>query len=147
MKIIYPDTPITSCPDLYLAGPTPRDPQIISWRIEALDILNYNHFQGIVCVPERESWEDVDYMQQVEWEYAAMMTSKVIAFWVPRDLETLPGFSTNIEFGLYLAMRPNNVKYGRPVNAPHTRYLDWLYQKQTGCEPKSSLQDLLKELL
>ena len=147
MQIIYPDTPITEPSDLYLAGPTPRDPDVLSWRIEALDILNQNHFPGIVCVPERESWKDYNYIDQVEWEYKGLQKALKIIFWVPRDLKTLPGLTTNVEFGYWLALRPHNVYYGRPINAPKTRYLDWLYQKHTGHQPKDTLQSLLMEAL
>lgn len=63
-------------------------------------------------------------------------------FWMPRHLETLPGFTSNVEFGRYVGS--GRVVYGRPEGAPHTRYLDWLYQKLTGNEPGRTLEGTLK---
>lgn len=146
MQIIYPDiAPQFDSFSIYLAGPTPRDPSVISWRTDALNILIESKFDGNVFVPERSSWKDIDYISQVEWEYQAMRRASKIIFWVPRDIETLPGFTTNIEFGFYMARRPNSVRYGRPDNAPNTRYLDWLYHTQTGRTPKNTLRELLIE--
>lgn len=147
MKLLYPDKPILGIPSLYLAGPTPRDSNVLSWRKNAVNLLYDLDFQGTVCIPERDNWNHVDYLQQVEWEYKAMMASHKILFWVPRDMNILPGMTTNTEFGYWLALRPDNVRYGRPDNAPHTRYLDWLYQKQTGREPNSTLLETIQEVL
>lgn len=146
-KIIYPGmSPRFTSSSIFLAGPTPRDLSVPSWRINALTILATEiKFTGIVFVPERKDWRNVDYIGQVEWEYEAMMNTTMIIFWVPRNLLMLPGFTTNVEFGFYLSQRPNHVLYGRPDKAPNTRYLDWLYQKQTGYKPKQDLHNLLKE--
>jgi hypothetical protein len=38
---------------IFLAGPTPRTPGIISWRKEACEILEELGFNGIVYVPEK----------------------------------------------------------------------------------------------
>jgi hypothetical protein len=79
-----------------------------------------------------------DYMDQVEWEFAGMEACTVIAFWVPRDMQTLPGFTTNVEFGRFAGS--GRCVYGRPVGSPHTKYLDWLYKKLTGASPHDSLR-------
>jgi hypothetical protein len=73
----------------------------------------------------------------VEWEYAGLEGCSVVAFWVPRDVQSLPGFTTNVEFGRYVGS--GRCVYGRPENAPHTKYLDWLYRKLTGRGPERSL--------
>jgi hypothetical protein len=90
--------------------------------------------------PRIHSWEDV--RREVEWEDEALTRCTLIVFWVPRDLKTLPGFTTNVEFGMYL--RSGKIIYGRPDNAPETRYLDYFYKKITGKEPENNLHDLLK---
>jgi hypothetical protein len=62
-------------------------------------------------------------------------------FWVPRDLVTFPGFTTNVEFGRYVGS--GRCIYGRPPGSPQTKYLDWLYRKLTGGQPEESLRGTL----
>jgi hypothetical protein len=110
----------------------------MSWRPEAIELLRGLGFAGTVLVPERRDWSaKFDYLHQVEWEFAGLEGCSVIAFWVPRDALTLPGFTTNVEFGRYVGS--GRCVYGRPDGAPHTRYLDWLYKKVTGKQPESTL--------
>jgi hypothetical protein len=56
------------------------------------------------------------YLDQVEWEYAGLESCTAVAFWVPRQLPTLPGFTTNVEFGRYVDS--GRCVYGRPDGAP-----------------------------
>lgn len=109
-------------------------------------------FQGVVYVPEhpddRPFFEPGDqrtetYQSQCEWEWDALHTTKKIVFWVPRDLDTLPGFTTNIEFGFYVSS--GKVIYGRPNGSPKNDYLDWLYEKITKNKPLSSLEGVLHQ--
>jgi hypothetical protein len=85
------------------------------------------------------------YPNQVEWEFAGLEGSTVVAFWVPRDLETLPGFTTNVEFGRYVGS--GRCTYGRPDHAPKTRYLDWLYEKLNGRRPHGTLRETMEAAL
>lgn len=144
MQILFADQPLAiHPPSLFLAGPTPRHRDVASWRPEALEILRRLGFAGAVLVPERQDWAaKFDYQDQVEWEYAGLEACTVIAIWVPRHRETLPGFTTNVEFGRYVGS--GRVVYGRPDGAPHTRYLDWLYRKLTGSEPEATLEGTLR---
>jgi hypothetical protein len=139
MNVVYADQAIdVSPPSLFLAGPTPRSPAVVSWRPEALDLLRSFGFAGTVLVPERRGgWHRGDYLDQVEWEFAGLEGCSVVAFWVPRDPAALPGFTTNVEFGRYAGS--GRCVYGRPDGAPHTRYLDWLYAKLGGNRPESTL--------
>lgn len=68
-----------------------------------------------------------DYDAQASWEQEAMGRSDVVVFWVARDLNSLPAFTTNVEFGLRVENR--NVVLGYPQGAPKMRYLDWLAQR------------------
>jgi hypothetical protein len=146
MKVCYSNHPL---PDLsvneqriFLAGPTPRDTVTASWRPSALEILYRLGFEGNVLVPEWDTgFGKVDYMDQVEWEWAGLHNS-VRAFWVPRNLQTMPAFTTNVEFGLYLE---SGIVYGRPDDAHNCRYLDWIYNRVTGLHPHHNLQDLLQQ--
>lgn len=155
MKVITAEEPLPGVgmlPDqvisngaIFLIGPTPRDPNTPSWRPEAIKILKELEFRGQVYVPERESWQ-CDYLDQVEWEHRGLEIAAdfgCVAAWVPRDLETMPAFTTNVEFGYYVDC--GRFAYGRPEDAPKTRYLDWLYQKETGQSPVASLFDLMRQ--
>ena len=53
-----------------------------------------------------------------------------ILFWVPRDLRTLPGFTTNVEFGLDVTT--GRAVLGCPPDCPdpeRNRYLIWLARR------------------
>jgi hypothetical protein len=144
MNVLTPDDElIASHPSIFLAGPTPRRPEVPSWRPQALELLRQLGFGGAVYVPERRDWSGrFSYLDQVDWEYAGLEGCTVIAFWVPRDLQTLPGFTTNVEFGRYVGS--GRCIYGRPAGAAHTRYLDWLYAKLTGREPEATLEATMR---
>lgn len=127
MHIVYAleDPPKGWKHSLFLAGPTPRDSDTPSWRPEALKLLEEMGYKGVVFIPEPRSGSfGASYMNQTEWENRTMNMADTILFWVPRDLETLPGFTTNVEFGRFATS--GKVIFGRPENAPKTRYLDWL---------------------
>jgi hypothetical protein len=147
MKIVYSDQePIFHSPSIFLAGPTPRTAQVVSWRIAALQIVQQAGFPGAVLVPERHDWAaSFDYIDQVEWEFACLEAATVIVFWIPREPAALPGFTTNVEFGRYVGS--GRCVYGRPDSAPKNRYLDWLYHKLTGESPCSTLEATLRAAL
>lgn len=142
MQIVYARQPLPSGfrTSLYLAGPTPRDRSVPSWRPEALAILARLGYDGTVFVPEDEGWglrEDT-FVPQVDWELAAMHRSDQIVFWIPRDLRVLtdvragesaeralrmPAFTTNVEFGFWLRDR-ERVVLGAPDSAHKNRYIE-----------------------
>ena len=132
---------------IFLVGPSPRDKKVKSWRPEAISYLKKHNFDGIVLNPERKD-NKFDYINQVEWErkgLEAASNNGCIAAWVPRDLEKLPGFTTNVEFGYYV--KSNNFIYGRPDESPKNRYLDWLYKEETGVDPSNDLEQLMKQAI
>ena len=47
---------------IFLAGPTPRDDETISWRTDAIQYLKMNNFDGIVYIPEDEFIRKNDYV-------------------------------------------------------------------------------------
>lgn len=149
MKVIYSDEHLVLDKDdvsVFFAGPTPRSKEVKSWRVEALELADRLGFP-CVLIPERKNWSvKFDYMNQVEWEYKGLKKCDLIMFWVPRDMQTLPGLTTNVEFGLNIRKRRKSVFYGRPEGSPHTSYLDWLYVKFTGMEPEKTLEGLLKKV-
>lgn len=131
---------------IFLAGPTPRDKETISWRNEACKILEKLNFDGLVYVPEYSSWKPkTDYVDQATWERKALTNASVIVFWIPRKLPEMPAFTTNVEFGYWL--HTNKVIYGRPDNAEKIKYLDWLYKLDYNEEPINNLEELLTKAI
>jgi nucleoside 2-deoxyribosyltransferase len=146
MKVNYSDQKITKGnKSIFLAGPTPRDPNVASWRPRALKILKELGFNGIVYIPEHEVGTKYDYIDQVSWEREALHSADVVLFWVPREIKTMPAFTTNTEFGYFMAKAPETVAYGRPDDAPRNRYHDWLYKLESGKIPSNTLTDTLNE--
>lgn len=129
---------------IFLAGPTPRDENTISWRIDVCDRLEKLGFDGVVYNPEYSSWKPKSsYIDQAEWEREALTEATVILFWIPRDLKDMPAFTTNVEFGYWL--HSGKVIYGRPDDSVKNKYLDWLYKVDYNKEPFNDLDELLKE--
>ncbi|MET0417486.1 MAG: nucleoside 2-deoxyribosyltransferase domain-containing protein [Actinoplanes sp.] len=127
VTVVYAREPIPAEPSVFLAGPTPRDELVRSWRpdaIAALDAAWAGPERLTVLSPEsRGGIRAQEYDDQVRWEWAALDAASVILFWIPRDLATLPGFTTNVEFGLYA--QSGRVVLGVPdcPNPERNRYL------------------------
>lgn len=130
MRLIYAQEPF---PDffqksLFLAGPSPRDIEHHNWRQDALRILKDAGYNGVIFIPlPRDGVFPNDYDAQASWEQEAMRRSDVVVFWIPRNLETLPAFTTNVEFDMRVESR--NIVLGFPKDAPKMRYLEWLAQR------------------
>lgn len=143
MKLIYAAERIAfEGRSIFLAGPTPRSQDVDSWRPYAIELLEKLNFDGTVLVPEKRDWHTkFNYISQVEWEWEGLENCDAIIFWVPRNLETMPAFTTNVEFGSYV--RSWRALYGRPDGSPKNDYLDWLYEKVTKRKPHNDLYSLL----
>jgi nucleoside 2-deoxyribosyltransferase len=123
MKIIYAQQQLPK--SIFLAGPTPRSKDVKSWRPEALKLLENLGFDGTVFVPECETFEaHQSYDHQVFWEWEGLNQCTIAVFWVPRELETMPALTTNVEFGMMVAS--SKVVLGYPTEAPKMRYLHTL---------------------
>jgi 8-oxo-dGTP pyrophosphatase MutT (NUDIX family) len=113
---------------IFLAGPTPRGSHVKSWRPAALELLKSKGFDGVVFVPEDENGGMAgSYEDQVEWEEACLHLADCVVFWIPRDLTTLPGFTTNIEWGVW--QDSLKVVLGAPNDTPNMRYLRYYAEK------------------
>lgn len=107
---------------VFLAGPTPRELSVKSWRPQMIKKLREAGYDGHILIPEKENPEEgYDYDTQVDWEERAMNAADLIVFWVPRKLDIMPGFTTNIEFGEF--MKSGKVVLGHPKNAEKMRYM------------------------
>lgn len=149
----FSDNPIildSNKKSIFLAGPTLRNDTFEnSWRKQACDILEKYKFDGIVYIPEFEKdTNPMNLLNQVEWEREGLINADVIAFYIPRKLPELPGFTTNVEFGMYLARRPDAVWLCSPQDAQKNRYLEWLYLKESLNDTiYSDLEIFLKEIV
>lgn len=135
MQLVFSDHPVPSIvtKSIFLAGPSPRDKNIVDWRHEALSYLGSSpiNFDGTVFIPTPEkrfygtnhnslTWT---YDNQISWECECRHVADLIVFWVPRDVVgKMPAFTTNIEFGEDL--HSGKIVYGRPENAEKCDYLD-----------------------
>jgi hypothetical protein len=122
--------PGNGSPAIFLAGPTPNAQDVPSWRPGAIDLIRARWPAAgeplTVLSPEsRGGRRAAKYDDQVDWESAARAAATVILFWIPRDLRKLPGFTTNVEFGLDVGLGREAV-LGAPPGCPNperNRYL------------------------
>ena len=122
------DTPETLTKSVFLVGPSPREASHPNWRPQAVEALAKAGYDGTVFLPvPRDGKWPQNYLDQVQWEQRHLNLADVVAVWCPRDLEKLPAFTTNVEFGELLTS--GKMIYGRPDGAPKTRYLDARYQQ------------------
>lgn len=140
MRIIYvgDEEEKVAGKSIFLAGSTP---DILSrrksWRGEAIEILSELGFDGVVFVPERLVFftgeklpEDVFkglYEEQIEWEEEHLKRATCIAFWIPRDLKKMTGFTANIEWGRW--ENSGKIVFGAPVSAAKIRYIRYYAKK------------------
>ena len=138
MKIIRSNNKLIYQKGIFLAGPTYRSDKP-SWREKAIEIFKKYNYNDYLFIPEPFTGI---YKTQIEWELFYLEQSKLIMFWVPRELKELPGFTTNVEFGMYF--KSNKVIYGRPDNADKIRYLDYIYNKYNDNKIQNTLEATIK---
>lgn len=134
VSVVWAREPIPSGPSVFLAGPTPRSEAVASWRPQAIEVLDaaWQAPQTLhILVPENPAGlRETEYEDQIEWEWDGLDRASAILFWIPRDLRTLPGFTTNVEFGF--VARSGRAVLGCPPDCPdpaRNRYLIRLAQR------------------
>jgi len=146
----YEEAPPSYSASIFLVGPTPRKNDVKSWRTDALQVISEvyknQELEVVVFIPEpRNNIFRSNYLEQVEWEKQHLEMADAIFAWIPRDMTTsLKALTTNIEFGKYV--ESGKLFYGRPDNADHIKYLDWMYTDITGRQPVKSLAALTDEV-
>jgi hypothetical protein len=128
VSLVWAREPIPPGPSVFLAGPTPRSDAVASWRpkaVQALDAAWTRPEKLHILAPENPGGlRATEYEDQIEWEWAGLDQASAILFWIPRDLRTLPGFTTNVEFGF--VVRSGRAVLGCPPDCPNperNRYL------------------------
>ncbi|MFD4577635.1 nucleoside 2-deoxyribosyltransferase domain-containing protein [Streptomyces sp. NPDC058417] len=126
---------IPAGPKVFLAGPTPdKSAPVPSWRPEALALIaaQWTGPQPLtVLTPEsRDGVRAACYEHQVDWETGARAAADAILFWIPRDMRTMPGMTTNVEFGLDVST--GRAVLGVPGDCPNperNRYLAYVARR------------------
>lgn len=123
---------------VFLAGPTMRVSDDFdglenqkSWRNEAIKMFEKlcNTIESddlCLLIPEfrdNQKPKGWSYGGQIDWELMGLEKADVILFWIPRNLETLPGFTTNIEFGEW--MKSGKIVIGAPPESPKNDYIKY----------------------
>ena len=116
-----------------------------SWRPAAVETLATQWLGPeplTVFTPEREGGiRAAHYDDQVDWEIEARATASAILFWIPRDLQTMPGFTTNVEFGFDVTT--GRAVLGCPPDCPNperNRYLIHIARRY-GVPVRTTLSD------
>ncbi|MFG2210517.1 NUDIX domain-containing protein [Streptomyces sp. NPDC048638] len=113
---------------IFLAGPSPRAADVPSWRPQALKEITLQWRQPgtlVVFLPEaRDGVRGSDFTGQLAWERVQRDRADAIVYWVPREMATMPGLSTNVEFGE--DMDSGRAILGNPDSAVHVRLLQEL---------------------
>jgi hypothetical protein len=129
---------------MFLAGPTPRG-EGVSWRPEALRILDALGYDGHVFIPEpRDGKWGKDYVGQIDWEEQGLHQADAIIFWVPRVIggpQPMPAFTTNDEWGTWKGS--GKAFFGAPPEAEKVRYQQH-YAKVLGVPLADSLEGTLQ---
>ncbi|MFD5384274.1 nucleoside 2-deoxyribosyltransferase domain-containing protein [Streptomyces sp. NPDC127074] len=137
INLVMAREPIPAGLSVFLAGPTPdKSAPVPSWRPEAARLLaeQWTGEQPLtVLSPESRNGQRADrYETQVDWETDARAAASAILFWIPRDLRTLPGMTTNVEFGLDVSS--GRVVLGCPLDCPNperNRYLIYVARRHS----------------
>jgi hypothetical protein len=99
MELVFADHSVPSVitKSMFLAGPSPRDKNVVDWRHEALSYLCSSsiNYDGTVFIPvpeQRFYGTDHDpstwtYDNQISWEYECRHVADIIIFWVPRHID------------------------------------------------------------
>lgn len=132
MQIIYAGEsfPTTVTSSLFLAGPSPRETEVKSWRKEALELLEKMNYQGHVFVPEgRDGKPRPDYDDNAQWEEDGLNRADCIVFWIERDMSPsstgapkLPGLTTNDEWGVWKNSGKVVLGLGNDVSVRYQKY-------------------------
>lgn len=149
MNVVYAceEFPATVTKMLFIAGPTPRDQSVQSWRPEVLKELKAQGYDGTVFVPEPKNgrWRP-DYNEQIAWEEAALNRADAILFWIPRNMKDLPGLTTNDEWGYWKAVCPTKLVLGIPDNAEKINYQKY-YAEKFEIDLVNNLQDAVSKVI
>jgi nucleoside 2-deoxyribosyltransferase len=124
---------------VFLAGPTPRIPNLTGWREMAIEGFTNAGFNGTLIVPEfrgektlfdyKRDSINFEYSKQIEWELEAMEKADIILFHINRKISVMPGFTTNIEFGYWIAKDKSKIVLSTPKKSEKMDYIKYIANK------------------
>jgi hypothetical protein len=152
VHLVMAREPIPAGPKVFLAGPTPdKRAPVPSWRPEALNLITVQwtdpHPLTVLTPESRDGVRAERYEHQVDWETDARAAADAILFWIPRDTRTMPGMTTNVEFGLDVST--GRAVLGCPADCPNperNRYLIYVARRH-GVPVCETLTDTVTEAL
>ena len=150
MKIVRPLETFRNLKNaIFLAGPCPRKDYDNDWRNDMIVELKKVKFNGDVITPTNPKYDTKDpdyYNKQCTWETRGMHVASTILFWIDRNSEN-PGFTTNIEFGIWSAKMPQSLVVGIPKGSKKCDYIKWVCKtKDIPCfETMEEVAEFIKE--
>lgn len=142
-QVVYAGEPFpkTQGKSVFLVGPTPRASNPVpSWRPEGLKEAFAAGFDTVFIPEPRDEVWFTTYDQQNVWETEGLERADVICAWVPRDMESMPALTTNVEIGMWI--HSGKIVVAAPPNAPSVRYL-FKTAERFGAPTAFSLHDAL----
>jgi hypothetical protein len=137
---------------VFLAGPTVRgnQPNLTSWRFQAINIFKCKNFSGNIIIPEFvNKYESDEYRYDLPiWEFIGLRNCTVIMFWIPRTKELI-GLTTNCKFGYWMAKNRSKMIYGRPDKSYRNTYLDIMWKEDSklnnsNCQIYNTLENTIE---
>ena len=147
---------IITCPDsfanyndkwkVFLAGPIQGAPK---WQFDLPDI------EGVVWIsPRRKDYDlnDTTHSQQMQWETDALRAANIVLFWIPKEVEDIPGRAyaqtTRFELGENIA-RGKRIILGTYEDFPSRPYFEYKvtkYSNVIGGKVHNSLDECIETL-
>ncbi|MGZ2360930.1 nucleoside 2-deoxyribosyltransferase domain-containing protein [Streptomyces sp. 372A] len=135
VRLVMAREPIPAGLKVFLAGPTPdKSVPAPPWRPDALELITaqWTGTESLtVLSPEsRHGERAARYEDQVDWETEARAAADAVLFWIPRDMRTMPGMTSNVEFGLDVST--GRAVLGCPPDCPNperNRYLIYVARR------------------
>lgn len=153
MRVVYAREPYPDVVErmIFLAGPTPRDRHVASWRPQALQWLRQSPIgsssKTVIVVPEEPQGGmqgEFGYGDQVDWETRGLERCDVIVFWVPRKAPDMPAFTTNDEWGRW--KRSGKCVWGNPSDAEKCSYQRF-FARKLGVDVCDTMEETLQKAI
>ncbi|ATY17281.1 hypothetical protein CU254_42620 (plasmid) [Amycolatopsis sp. AA4] len=135
-------------PSVFLAGPTAvSGGPVPSWRPDAVDLFGrlWRQPEPLAVMTPENPVRARRYINQFTWENASRKHAKAIMYWIPRDMVSLPGMTTNVEFG-YDVAAGRTVVLGCPPDCPDPRRNKYLVHlaRAHGVPVRTTLRDTVE---
>jgi 8-oxo-dGTP pyrophosphatase MutT (NUDIX family) len=138
---------------VFLYGPSTRG-RGKSWRPHAvMELLNAGFTRGVIYIPEMRDGSvptsPSEKAAAMAWEDRNTARSDCKLFWVPRNMRSMPGLSTNVEFGR--EENSGRMLFGDPPGAERNDYLryhaerNWVPMYPTLRETARAAVDMLSD--